>query len=81
MLADHFTKPRQSSLFRKFRAEIQGIPVDLSDSELGWYRDPSCELKKWTNTGTRTLECVGNDSTSFISDVDETGQKPCPVRK
>jgi hypothetical protein len=31
MLADHFTKPLQGALFRKFRVEIQGIPVDLTE--------------------------------------------------
>jgi hypothetical protein len=30
MLAGHFTKPLQGALFRKFRAEIQGIPVDTN---------------------------------------------------
>jgi hypothetical protein len=39
MLADHFTKPLQEALFRKFRAEIQGIPHDTNEAELGWDRD------------------------------------------
>jgi hypothetical protein len=52
MLADHFTKPLQGALFRKFRAEIQGIPVDTNEAGLGWDRaekaaDPSPQ------------ECVG----------------------
>jgi hypothetical protein len=40
MLGDHFTKPLQGALFRKFRAEIQGIPVDTSDADLGWEHEP-----------------------------------------
>jgi hypothetical protein len=31
MLSDHFTKPLQGALFRKLRAEIQGIPVDMNE--------------------------------------------------
>ena len=34
MTADHFTKPLQGALFRKFRAEIQGIPNDDTDYSL-----------------------------------------------
>jgi hypothetical protein len=39
MLADHFTNPLQGALFRKFRAEIQGIPVDTTKKSwagIGW---------------------------------------------
>jgi hypothetical protein len=43
MLADHFTKPLQGALFRKFRAEIQGIPHDTNEAELGWDREARCE--------------------------------------
>jgi hypothetical protein len=38
MLADHFTNHLQGALFRKFRAEIQGIPVNTNEAELGWDR-------------------------------------------
>jgi hypothetical protein len=38
MLADHFTKPLQGAIFRKFRAEIQGIPLSTNEAELGWYQ-------------------------------------------
>ena len=38
MLADHFTKPLQGSVFRKFQAEIQGIPADTVDADLCWDR-------------------------------------------
>jgi hypothetical protein len=39
MLGDHFTKPLQGRMFQNFRAEIQGIPLDPPDSDLGWDRD------------------------------------------
>ena len=35
MLGDHFTKPLQGALFRKFRAEIMNIPDDLEKGEMG----------------------------------------------
>ena len=35
-LADHFTKPFQGTAYRKFRAEIQLIPEDTPDTDLGW---------------------------------------------
>jgi hypothetical protein len=38
MLADHFTKPLQGSLFRKFRADIQGISADVSGVKWCWER-------------------------------------------
>ena len=38
MLADHFTQLLQGTAFRKFRVEIQGIPEDTPDTDLGWYR-------------------------------------------
>jgi hypothetical protein len=34
MLTDHFTKPLQGTMFRKFRAEIQGVPIDMCDADL-----------------------------------------------
>ena len=35
MLGDHFKKPLQGALFRKFRAEIMNIPDDLEMVEMG----------------------------------------------
>ena len=35
MLGDHFTKPLQGALFRKFRAEIMNILDDLDMGEMG----------------------------------------------
>ena len=34
MLGDHFTKPLQGALFRKFRTEIMNIPDDLDMGEM-----------------------------------------------
>ena len=34
-LLDHFTKPLQGALFRKFRVEIMNIPDDLDMGEMG----------------------------------------------
>jgi hypothetical protein len=46
-------------MFRKFRAEIQGIPADTPDSDLGWDQD---ELKAGSPSGSSTnispQECV-----------------------
>ena len=35
MLGDHFTKPLQGALFRKFREEIMNIPDELYMGEMG----------------------------------------------
>jgi hypothetical protein len=56
MLADHFTKPLQGNLFRKFRADIQGISADLSDVEWCWERVEKCDQKASTDPSTQ--ECV-----------------------
>jgi hypothetical protein len=54
MLDDHFTKPLQGALLRKFRAEIQGIPVNTNEAELGWDR---AEGNKGADPSPQ--ECVG----------------------
>jgi hypothetical protein len=60
MLADHFTKPLQGTLFRKFRAEIQGIPVDTNEIELGWDRAEGSEGSKGSKGANPSpQECVG----------------------
>ena len=38
LLANYFTKPLQGDAFRKFVAEIQVIPEDTPDTDLGWER-------------------------------------------
>jgi CobQ-like glutamine amidotransferase family enzyme len=59
MLGDHFTKPFQGPLFSKFRAEIQGIPIDMCDADLGW--DGPCIKSEQTqvSAGPSPQECVG----------------------
>ena len=37
-MEDHFTKPLQGALFRKFRVEIMNIPDDLDMGEMGMER-------------------------------------------
>ena len=37
MLADHFTKPLQGELFRKFRVELMNIPKDMDMADMGWH--------------------------------------------
>jgi hypothetical protein len=44
MLTDHFTKPLQGEMFRKFRAEIQGIPVGMCDADVGWDRPCATDI-------------------------------------
>ena len=39
MIADHFTKPLQGSLFRKFRAVIMNIDERVPDDDLAWEKD------------------------------------------
>jgi hypothetical protein len=60
ILGDHFTKPLQGGMFMKFRAEIQGIPVDTPDSDLGWDRDElKVENTPASSTNIIPQECVG----------------------
>ena len=39
MIADHFTKPLQGSLFRKFRAVIMNVDERVPDDDLAWEKD------------------------------------------
>jgi hypothetical protein len=57
MIADHFTKQLQGALFRKFRVEIQGIPSDINEAELGWDQGEKSEQTKKAYPGPQ--ECVG----------------------
>ena len=64
MLGDHFTKPLQGVLFRKFRAEIMNIPDDLDMGEMGmdgtdFKKGITCKLHKETDHGF-PQECVGD---------------------
>jgi hypothetical protein len=61
---DHFTKSLRGGLFHKFRAEVQGIPTDLSNVELGWDREEKNEGIERGSTDPSPQECVGKDTTS-----------------
>jgi hypothetical protein len=52
MVGDHFTKPLQGAQFRKFRADIQGVPNDTSDLDMGLGQD------EITKAGPSPQECV-----------------------
>ena len=54
-MGDHFTKPLQGALFRKFRAEIMNITDDLDMGEMGIYgkgfkKGITCKLHNETDT-------------------------------
>ncbi len=51
MIGDHFTKPLQGALFRKFRAIIMNIDECVTDVDLAWERDL---------VPTMPQECVGD---------------------
>jgi hypothetical protein len=59
MLGDHFTKPLQGTMFRKSRAEIQGIPVNMCDADLGWDRPSITNEQKQDGDSPIPKECVG----------------------
>jgi hypothetical protein len=59
MLGDHFTKPLQGTMFRKFRAEIQGIPVSMCDADLGWDIPSIKNEQKQNGASPSPQECVG----------------------
>jgi hypothetical protein len=59
MLADHFTKPLQGTLFRASRAEIQGIPIDMCDADLGWDRPCAINEQEKSVDYPSPQECVG----------------------
>jgi hypothetical protein len=59
MLADHFTKPLQGTMFRAFREEIQGIPIDMCDADLGWDRPCAINEQVKSVDYPSPQECVG----------------------
>jgi hypothetical protein len=64
MLTNQFTKPLQGGMFRTFRAEIQGIPADRDDLDMGWDRVENREgavEKKHTGTNPSPQDFVGQD--------------------
>jgi hypothetical protein len=68
MLGDHFTKSLQGALFHKFRAEVQGIPTELSNVELGWDREEKNEGIERDSTDPSPQECVGKATTSVSTE-------------
>jgi hypothetical protein len=66
MLAGHFTKPLQENMFRKFRAEIQGISIDMCDADLGWDRPCIKHEQKQVGAGPSPQECVGTYVRAYL---------------
>jgi hypothetical protein len=60
MLANHFTKPLQGALFRKFRTEIQGIPEGINEAELGWDQEEKNEHKRADPSPQECVATKGN---------------------
>jgi hypothetical protein len=58
MLADHFTKPLQGTMFWAFRAEIKGIPIDMCDGDLGWDRPCAINEQNRGEDSPSPQECV-----------------------
>jgi hypothetical protein len=74
MLADHFAKPLQGSMFRQFRDEIQGIPVNTPASSLSWDQDQVSTNNGYTNlSGPSSEECVGTFIIRICVGNDTTG--------
>jgi hypothetical protein len=59
MLVDHFTKPLQGPMFRKFRAEIQGVPIYMCDADVGWDRPCAINEQELSKACPSPQECVG----------------------
>jgi hypothetical protein len=59
MLADHFTKPLQGTMFRKSRAEIQGVPIDMCDADVGWDRPCVINERELSKACPSPQGCVG----------------------
>ena len=77
-MGDHFTKPLQGALFRKFRAEIMNIPDDLYMGEMGMdgkglKKGIMCKLHNETEPRC-PQECVGDCGKTGR----ENGAMECP---
>jgi hypothetical protein len=66
MLEDHFTKPLQGTMFRKFRSEIQGIPIDMCDADLGWDRPCMKNEQKEVGASPSPQGCVGTYERAYV---------------
>jgi hypothetical protein len=72
MLADHFTKPLQGTMFRAFRAEIQGIPIDMCDADMGWDRPCAINEQEKSMDYPSPQECVGtHKDCTYVGNVPE----------
>jgi hypothetical protein len=72
MLADHFTNPLQGAMFRRFRAEIQGIPIDMCDADLGWDRPRAINEQKQGKGSPSPQECVGtHNDHAYVGKADK----------
>jgi hypothetical protein len=66
MLADRFTRPLQGTMFRKFRAEIQGVPIDMWDADVGWDRPCAVNEQEPCKACPSPQECVGTNGNRTI---------------
>ena len=84
MLADHFTKPLQGELFRKFRAELMNIPEDMDMEDMGWDGVDQPKGVTWKlhneTDPTSPQDCVGNYSGPSLDDV-VTAHEKCNKRR
>ena len=70
-MGDHFTKPLQGALFRKFRAEIMNIPDDLDMGVMGMYRTGLKQGVVWKLYN----ETDPGFPQEFVGDCDKAGRK------
>ena len=59
---DRFNKPLQRYDFQEFRADIQVIPEDTSNFNLGWYRPEGALIPI-------AQKCVGENDGNFINKI------------
>jgi hypothetical protein len=74
MLADHFTKPLQGTMFQKIRADILGVPIDMCDADVGWYRPCEINERELSKACPSPQECVGTheDRTHTLGKITTT---------
>jgi hypothetical protein len=79
MLAYHFTKPLQGTMFRKFRAEIQGVSIDMCDADVGWDRPCAINEQEPRKACPSPQECVGtNGNGTNVRERDTTAVPTVP---
>jgi hypothetical protein len=74
MLADHFTKPLQGTMFQKIRAEIQGVPIDMCDAGVCWDRPCAINERELSKACPSPQECIGTheDRTHILGKITTT---------